>query len=162
MPLKPRQPPQVADFHVPIRLGQEPVEAGLVASPNKLAVDSQKGLPFGDHQSREVFGKVSALSFVSKYIPELLQSVLNGLGELGETSHDRTVRRCHVPSEAPELDRSLPNFTTQNSKMQKSRYMQQRLPRVICAKMYPIKNTSRAAVSSLHRDKARIISLKVE
>lgn len=99
MPLKQPQPALVEGFHVLIRLGQEPAEARLISSLGKFAIDSHNPLLFADHRSGQLFGKMSALRFVSKHIAELLQCVLNDPGELDDTWHDRTVRECHVPPE---------------------------------------------------------------
>src|SRR3954470_17086553 len=52
-------------------------------------MDAQDGLAFGDHQPGEVLGEVPPLGLVLEEVAELIQGVLDDLGELDDAWHDQ-------------------------------------------------------------------------
>ena len=87
--LEPLQAPLVEGLDVPLGLGEEAVEAGLVGGLGELVVDAEDGLPLGDEEAGEVLGEVAALALVGEEVAVLGQGVLDQLGELDDPWHDR-------------------------------------------------------------------------
>src|ERR1019366_463736 len=72
---------------VPIRIGEEPVEARLVRGLGELVMDAQNGLAFGDHQTGEILREMSALRFIGEKITKPLQGGLDDVGEFNDGGH---------------------------------------------------------------------------
>jgi hypothetical protein len=95
------QPPLVECFRVPIHLGQELVETGLVGGLGKLPIDPQDRFSLGDHQSGKIFCEMLPLRFVGEQIPELLHSTPNDLRKFDDPWHDYTFLGFYAPSKTP-------------------------------------------------------------
>ena len=72
---------------VPLRVGEEAVEAGLVGDLGELAVDAQDGLVVGHEQAGQVFGKVAALRIVGEKRVEVPNGLAHDVGPLNDTRH---------------------------------------------------------------------------
>ena len=94
IPLQPFQPSFVECLRVPIHLGQEFVEAGLVGSLGKFPIDPQDRFSLRNHQSGEILRKMPSLRFVGEQIPKLLHSIPNDLRKLDDLWHDYTILGC--------------------------------------------------------------------
>jgi hypothetical protein len=62
-------------------------------------MDAKHSFSLGDHEPCEVFGEVSPLAFVGEQITVLGQSVLNDLGKLDDSWHERMLRTPIAPDE---------------------------------------------------------------
>jgi len=83
----------------PFDLRDEPVQARLVGRLSELAVDSQHGLPLGDHQPGEVLGEMPPLRVAHKQVAELFHGVTHHLRGLYDPWHACTIPGCHGPLE---------------------------------------------------------------
>src|SRR5512135_407481 len=103
------QSPLVESTDVPVGIGEEPVEAGLIGSVGEFAVDPKHRLALGHHQSGEVLSEVSPLAFVSEEVAVLGQSVLHDLGKLDDSWHEQMLHTPFAPGENwPKLPPSFP------------------------------------------------------
>ena len=87
----------VERLDVPVGVGEEAVEAGLVGGLGELAVDAEDGLPLGDHQAGEVLGEVAALALVGEEVAVLGQGVLHDLGKFDDPWHEQMLRTPTAP-----------------------------------------------------------------
>jgi len=101
IPLQPFQPPLVERFLVPVHLGQEFVEAGLVGGLGKFPIYPQDRFSLRNHQSGEILREMPSLRFVGKQISELFHSFPNDLRKFDDPWHDYTVLGCYAPSQIP-------------------------------------------------------------
>ena len=83
----------------PVGVGEEPVEARLIGGLGELPVDAEHGFSLGDHQPREVLGKVPPLAFVGEEVAVLGQGVLNDLGKFNDSWHEQMLRTPFAPDE---------------------------------------------------------------
>src|SRR5262249_34176818 len=85
--LQPRQASVVEGRGVPRHLSEPTVETGLIRGDHKLAVDTTDGLLFGNHQPREVFGKMVPFRGIGKQVAKDLQGVLHNSWEVHNGRH---------------------------------------------------------------------------
>ena len=88
----------VERLDVPVGVGEEAVEAGLVGGLGELPVDAEDVLAVGDEQAGEVLGEVAALGLVGEEVA-VLEGFLNDLGELDDASHEQMLRTPFAPGE---------------------------------------------------------------
>src|SRR5271157_4735437 len=84
---------------VPLGIGEEPVEAGLVRGLGEFPVDTEHRLTLGHHQSSEVLSEVSPLAFVGEETTVLGQGVLHDLGKPDDSWHEQMLRSPFAPGE---------------------------------------------------------------
>src|SRR5271157_2095868 len=84
---------------VPLGIGEEPVEAGLVRGLGEFPVDTEHRLTLRHHQSSEVLSEVSPLAFVGKETTVLGQGVLHDLGKPDDSWHEQMLRSPFAPGE---------------------------------------------------------------
>ena len=102
----------VEGLDVPVGVGEEAVEAGLVGGLGELAVDARDVLAFGDEQAGEVLGEVAALALVGEQVAVSGQGVLHDLGE----SMMPGMSRCSaVPLRQSQSEEKWSGFTYFNA-----------------------------------------------
>jgi hypothetical protein len=74
---------------IPIGLGEEAVEAGLVGGLGELPVDAADGLALGHEQAGEVLGEVAALRLVGQQVAEVREGFLDHRREVNDASQGR-------------------------------------------------------------------------
>lgn len=90
--LQPRPPTIVQGLDVPLDLRQPPVQARLVRRDGKLAIDAADGFPFSNHDSRQIFGKMTAGDFGVKYVAEDGQRFLHNRWKVHNGWHSSSLR----------------------------------------------------------------------
>jgi hypothetical protein len=92
---------------VPVGLGEEAVEAGLVGGLGELAVDATDVLALGDEQPGEVLGEVAALWLVGQQVTEVLEGLVDHRGEVDDAGHGRLPgREHHHPGQCTKIKRN--------------------------------------------------------
>ena len=84
---------------VPVGLGEEAVEAGLVGGLGELVVDAEDGLALGDEEAGEVLGEMAALALVGEEVAVPGHGVLDHRGEFDDPWHDQMLRSPTAPEQ---------------------------------------------------------------
>src|SRR4029453_6087134 len=71
--LQPLQTMRIHALHVPGRLSQPAIKAGLVSRGGKFAIDATDGLVFGNEQAGQIFSKMAPGGFVWEEVAKLNQ-----------------------------------------------------------------------------------------
>ena len=124
--LKPLEPLLVQFLLVPLHLREKPVEAGLISGHGELAVHATHGFSGGNHQAREVLGKMPPLGLVNKNVAELLDGRRNDGRKRSDPWHACTIRDCHGHLKHAQFIAKPPIFSRPNCCLQKSSYSTKR------------------------------------
>ena len=118
--LKPLEPLLVHLLLIPLNLRQKPVEAGLITGHGELAVHATHGFSRGNHQAREVLGKMSPLGLANKQVAELLDGRRDDGWKRSDPWHACTIRDCHGHLKYTQSIPKPPVFSRRNRCLQKS------------------------------------------
>jgi len=95
--LQPSEPMTIKLAFVPRHFREETVQTGLIRGHGKLAIDATHRFSRGNHQAREVFGKMPTLGFAHEMAPELLDGCRNYAWKRSDPGHASTIPDCQGP-----------------------------------------------------------------
>jgi hypothetical protein len=91
--------PEIEVLDLPLDVGEEAIEAGLVGGLGEFVMDAQDGLALGDEQTSEVLGEVAALRLIGEEIAVLVHGFLDERGVFDNTWHDQMLRDPTAPEQ---------------------------------------------------------------